>query len=313
VTRWQARWISWLARSKQPRHQIRLTRHRVYIFTTGFGMVFWGTLLAMWVGSLNYELALGYGLTFLLAGVALVSVFHTFRNLLHLELLAGRCEPVFAGEMAQFEIVLHNPTRLPRFALFSQWEQMAPVGVDVPAQGRTSLTLTLPAPRRGRLAAPRVRLQTIYPLGLFRAWTWAWLDLRCVVYPQPAAYAPPLPWQAGLQGQGARATHGQEDFAGLRSFQPTDSPRHIAWKQSARTGQLMSKQFAGESAPQLWLDWYELPRTLPEEDKLSILTRWLLDADQAGYTYGLRLPTLDIPLNRGPQHLRHCLETVALY
>ena len=64
--------------------------------------------------------------------------------------------------------------------------------VDLPANGTARIDLPCPAPRRGRPSIPgRLTLATRYPLGLFRAWSYPYPQLTCLVYRphQPAAAA----------------------------------------------------------------------------------------------------------------------------
>src|SRR5262244_1342988 len=87
---------------------IVLGHRRVYIVPSRLGLLFGGALLILLVGSINYALALGFALTFLLAGMGLAGMVQTARNLAHLEVSAPRVEPVFAGEAAQFRLLLEN-------------------------------------------------------------------------------------------------------------------------------------------------------------------------------------------------------------
>src|SRR3954469_895964 len=90
----------WASRRNAPEDgPIFLTQRRVYILPTRNGLVFAIALVLMLVGSINYNLSLGYVLTFLLAGMGIVSILHTFRNLAHLSVTPGRVEPVFSGDM----------------------------------------------------------------------------------------------------------------------------------------------------------------------------------------------------------------------
>src|SRR6478736_10568991 len=73
---------------------IVLVHRRVYIVPTQLGWLFALTLLILLVGSINYALSLGFALTFLLAGMGFAGMVHTVRNLAHLSLRAGRCDPV---------------------------------------------------------------------------------------------------------------------------------------------------------------------------------------------------------------------------
>jgi len=294
---------------------VRLGQRRVFILPTGSGLLFAVALLVMLIGAINYTLALGHALVFLLAGIAIAGMVHTFRNLHGLVVAPGRCEPVFAGETAHFPLLLSNERPLPRLALELEAEPgAAPIRADIAGGGATRVILPLPARRRGWLALPRVRLWTRYPLGLYRAWSYLQPEMRCLVYPAPIAS--PLPNASpALRGGERGSAGGDEDFAGFRQRQPADSPRHVAWKASARDAErpLLVKQFAGGAQAELRLDWALTDAGLPAETRLSLLTGWVLAADALGGRYALHLPAAEIPAGSGERHRRRCLEALALF
>ena len=75
---------------------------------------------------------------------------------------------------------------------------------------------------------------------------------------------------------------------------------------------MLTKQFSGEAAQEIWLDWEGLPG-MDTEARLSQLTRWVLDADRDGLSYGLRLPGLQHPPASGLEHKHRCLQALALF
>lgn len=302
----------WKRRHLPERARIVLNQRRIYILPTRHGFTFGLALILMLIGSINYNLSLGYVLTFLLAGMAIVSILHTFRNLVQLTVTAGRVEPVFAGDTAHFEIHLENGRDEPRIAIDASAGDMT-VGADVPASGTARLAIPVAAPRRGRLELPRVTLDTRFPLGLIRAWSYVQPAMQTLVYPRPdeAALPPPRP-VAGL-GSAASAGLGNDDFAALREYQPSDSPRHIAWKAAARSEGMLTKQFSGRAAEERLFAWDDLPPAMGIEDRLSRLTRWVLLAHAAGARFALRLPGTELPLGEGDAHLAACLEQLALF
>jgi uncharacterized protein (DUF58 family) len=271
-------------------------------------------LLAMLLGSVNYENSLGLLLTFLLGSLAVVSILHTHRNLAGLRLAPGRTEPVFAGEAAQFAILLENPGATRRAVALRPRAQSAPreaVAADLPP-GTSAVELLRPAARRGRLALGPVVVETRFPLGLARAWSVLELELGCLVYPRPG---PPCPWPApsGSDREGDAAAPsgvGQGDFAGVRRHHPGESPGTVHWKASARAEVLLSKHFLGEQGAQLWLSWDALPG-LATEERLSQLCRWALEAHGSARPWGLRLPGFEAGPDRGEAHLRRCLAALA--
>jgi uncharacterized protein (DUF58 family) len=306
--------IRWALRGKPPEASpITLGQRRVYVLPTRAGLGFAAALLTMLIGSINYNLSLGYVLTFLLAGLGIVAILHTFRNLVRLKVSRGRTPPVFAGEPAAFHVVLASD--IERHAIRLWLSGGENTTVDVVAHDSADACLRLPTTQRGWLALPRFGLATTWPLGLIRAWAYCAPDMRCLVYPKPAAKAPPLPWGAGEHGGRRSGGQGSDDFTGLRSHQPADPPRHVAWKTAARHGDdapLLTKQFDGAATARIWLDWHDAPGD-DVEARLSILTRWALDAHAAGLDWGLRLPGRDFAPAAGEAHLQAALTALALH
>jgi uncharacterized protein (DUF58 family) len=308
--------VRWALRVRPPEPApIILTQRRVYVLPTRAGLAYAAALGVILLGAMNYNLSLGHALVFLLAGLGIVAILHTFRNLVHIALRPGRCEPVFAGSPAQFSLVLENHRPDARTSLRLSIGDQDAVEVDIDARAGKVATLGYPATRRGWLPLPRVTIETTWPLGLVRAWSYAAPELACLVYPAPAGKAPPLPW-GGDSAQGStRDGRGADDFSGLRRHQVADAPRHVAWKAVARQqdGPLLTKLFSGAAAQQIWLDWNALPAATDSEQRLSILARWMLDADAAGLAWGLRLPALQLAPDNGQEQLAAGLRALALY
>src|SRR5471030_2651572 len=299
--------------------EVTLTMRRVFIVPTRPGLAFAGLLLLMLIGALNYNLGLGFALTFFAGACAVVDMYQTANNLARLQLSPGRAQPVFAGEEAQFELHLHNRSKLDRYAVWLGFQADGePRQVtDILAGGASALRLSTATAERGWLAAPRIRLVTRFPLGLFRAWSYWRPDLRALVYPYPEADAPPLP----MSGAASEDGHGQvglDNFAGIRSYQAGDPMRHLAWRQIARHdpalgGQLVTKHFEGGAVAELQLDYAALPAHLDEELKLSRMTQWVLDAERRALPYAFRLGHHALGPSLGDAHRAACLRALALY
>lgn len=308
----RALWRRIFNRMESEAGPVVLDRKRIFILPTRHGLIFSLALLAMLIGSINYNLSLGYVLTFLLGSMALASILHTFRNLARIAVRGGKAPPVFAGQAAVFTACLDNPGNTPRHAIGLRHDKQAPEFADAEPGQTVCLHFTIPSAKRGRLRAGRFTLFTQFPLGLFHAWSNLHLEMSCIVYPRPDAANAPLPLSIQAAGEGAGSGEGSEDFAGLRPYHPGDSLRQVAWKAAARGQGLYTKQFSGQARPELWLDWEMLPG-LGTEERLSRLCRWVLDADAAGHHYGLRLPGQILELGLGKEHQRRCLEALALY
>ena len=322
-----ARITGWIAgRHGSEAGEVVLDRRRVYILPTVPGLAFGAAVLVLLIGSINYSLQLGYLLTFLVASMAVVGMHSTHANLVQLILRGVRVEPVFAGDVAVFEVTATNPGTLDRYALRFAFKpapvrrrdkpqrRAAPpmVTTEVPARGLRSVHVPLPAPTRGRLPAPRITIETRFPFGLWRAWAYLTPALTGIVYPKPEDNAPALPPAAGGDGDTVGMTSSGDDFAGVRPYQPGDAQKLIAWRLAARSDELSVKQFEAAGGGELMLDFDALSPSMDLEARLSRLARWVLDADAAHMRYGLRLPDAMIFVGSGAQHRDHCLTALAL-
>lgn len=314
--RWvQQRIDAWvLGRVQRASGPIGIGRNRVYIVPTRFGWGFAAMCVVMLLGAMNYSNSMAFALTFLLFGLGLVCMHHTHANLVHLQLRAGRAKPVYAGEVAHFEVLIDNPARHARYAIASGWARQPPTdaGTDVPASGFATVLLPCEARTRGWLEAGIFAVATEFPLGLFHAWTWAHLDMRCLVFPQPARAGLPPPLSAGSGGAAGAGRSGQDEFAGLRNYQRGDALRSIHWKSLPKSSAPMVKLFSETVEQALWLDWNAVPLA-DVEARLSQLVRWILDAEAEGRAYGLRLPGISIAPGHGETHRFECLKALALF
>ncbi len=310
----RAAFQTWLFRLSGPEGgRVVLTQRRVFLLPTRAGLAYGMALALMLLASINYNLSLGYLITFLLGGVGVVAILHGFRNLVGLAIQPGKAEPVFAGGLARFSVLLGNDRHLPRLALKASLKEGSSAMVDLAPGEKSSLNLDRPASRRGWLPLGRVTLESAYPLGLIRTWSYVEPDLRCLIYPCPETQPPAFP-VAGAGGvSGARSGEGSEDFVGLRPYRPTDSPRRVAWKSLAAGGGLQVKQFAGGEDSVPWLDWQSLPPGLDQEARLSRLTAWLLQARSASLPCGLTLPGFSRPPSADEAHYQDCLRALALF
>ncbi len=305
------RFRNWAFRRTVETGTVVLNQRRIYILPTKQGIAFAGVLVLMLLGDINYNLSLGYVLTFLLATTAGMSMLYAFRNMAQLEIHAGHVEPVFAGEHARFVFHFHNPGSLPRYHIHLHDDAGHHTVFDLAAQHSTPVEIALPATQRGWLDSGRLTLYTEFPLGLFHAWSYLHFDVYALVYPKPAA-PQPLPAASAQDGSGKLLAAGDEDFAGLRNYVAGDAMPRIAWKALAREQGLQVKQFSAAQGQELWLDWSLLPN-IAQERKLELLTRWVLDADAQGLMYGLRLPDTEISPHNNPAHRAECLRRLALY
>lgn len=297
-------------RRGSPELPFTLEYRHVYVMPTLFGFWF-GTLLAVTaIGGLNFNNNMVLMLGFLLASIAQLTSLLAYRNLAGITLLGFRTTPVFAGEAARFAVLLKNPEERLRFAIQLVSSESSDC-TDIKQQETGQFELALTTSHRGWLEMEPFRIENRYPLGFFRAWSVIIPKARCLVYPSPTPNPPPLP-KTGRGDFGASHKGEGEHLHGLREYQLGDPLGRIAWRTSARHQKLYSKVMESPSEEACELNWYLLGGRNTEE-KLSILTAWILRAERQKIPYSLEMPTAALPAELGEEHRNACLEILALF
>lgn len=294
----------------------------------GYG--FAALILLMLLGAINYNNSLGHLLSFLLAGIGHVVMHHSYRNARYLDCRPGQPLPVFAGQPLKLPIYLDNPRNHALTAIdiaycpnvakrrwnplqnFSQYQTLAHAA-QIPGQQSLLLQIAIPTDKRGWLDLGRLRLSSVFPLGLFFCWSFIDSNRRVLVYPQPKGQLPlPDSGSSGVQQQQLQHA-GRDEFAGFQKYRDGDARHQIAWKALARDDVMRTKQFSQPKGSQLTLDWLAVADLSGIESKLSQLCQWVLQADAAGRSYSLRLPHQQIASGLGDAHRQQCLKALALY
>lgn len=300
------RWFPGLTRGRSPEPlPVQLDRRRIYIVPTRAGLGFGLLLATMLAGSLNYQNNAALLLTCMLGASLGGSLLLTWRALHGLTLRSVHADHGFCG------------ARLPLQLAFAEDHRTRPgLSIDVDAlvqpcplaPNASRATVTMPTERRGWTALPRMRLSNTLPFGLFRAWSWITPAQHCLVYPRllGATHPPDHHDDPTVRERGG------DEFAGLRDYRPGDAIRHIAWKASARHGDLLVREFDRATPAQpLRLDWDAFPE-LDRETRISRLAGLVCEASAAGRTWIL---VLEGQRAFGPDsdhaHYHRCLAALA--
>jgi uncharacterized protein (DUF58 family) len=247
---------------------------KIYIIPTRFGITFLVGIITMLLVGATYSNNLVNLLAFFLLAIALVAMVQTHNNLKNVRLQLINSEPGFAGATVTLTAALENTGQEARFNL-----NVRPARLDLdrdienlqPLQAGAVLRLrsTYRVSERGQYELRRIKISTIFPVGLFRAWMWYRTDSTYIVYPTPRGRLPlPEAKFEAQDGPRVRIERGGDDFSGHRRFNPGDSARRVDWKAYARGRPMMIKEF-DDGNPQALLFDYSLLPNLPREERLA--------------------------------------------
>ena len=305
-------------------------RRRIYIVPTRLGYSYGVLLIVLLLGAINYSNSLGHLLSFLLASLGWVGMYHSYRNIRSLQLLRVDAEPVFCGQTAQLQLFLaqrgnqqsyqieiarkHGEIRSWRpFAFLRGYQVLAKTDL-VTDQQHSRVILPLVTQQRGWMRVGKIRLASTFPLGLFNCWTsFDTAPYQLLVYPKPIGSLS-LPFDDDENSQAAVSNKpGMDDFSGFQRWRDGDPIHAVAWKALARDDIMRIKQFSSPHSRSVSLDWQQVNALTDTEAKLSQLCSWVLQAESENLNYSLILPYQRIEAGHGEAHCHRCLKALAIY
>ena len=305
------RFRKWLDRRIPPQRKVLLSQRNVFIFPSKTGLAFFILLGLLLFGAINYQNALIYGITFLLGSLFLVTIIHTYKNLAGLTFEFVSSRPGFVDENIEFQIKVSQVNGGAHAGIQLGWPSGLKQWAHLNYSDSDTVHLFVPAKSRGWMIPGRLLVETFYPLGLLRAWTWIDFGVKTLVYPKPLFQDPIKKTTVDAEEGEVTQRDGNDDFYEMRSYHEGDPIKHIAWRNYARSDELMVKQFAGHQEVQVILDWDQLHGDV--ENRLSRLTGMALIASRSNQEFGLLLPGVNMAPNAGPAHLDQVLTELALY
>jgi uncharacterized protein (DUF58 family) len=305
------RFSRWLDRRIPPTRRLTLSQQSIFIFPTVTGFLFGGLVMLLILGAINYQNSLVYGVAFTLGSLFLVTILYTFRNLSGLTIELMSAGTGFVGEDVEFQVRVSRPKGKGREGIQLGWLGAITQWAEVYDSEACAVRLFARAERRGWLDPSRLLIETQYPLGLLRAWTWVDLGARALVYPQPMfADQPEHVSRRGDDGE-LMDPQGSDDFNDMRDYRSGDPVRRVMWRVYARADQLVVKEYTSYLDPRLMLDFERVAGGV--EERLSRLTGMALVAARSGRDFGLVLPGTTIRPGVGDQHRDSILRALALH
>lgn len=303
--------------SRAPRSdQITLGLKNVYIFFSRQGWLFAVLLLITFVMGVNYGNNLVLGLFFYLFAIWLVSVFYTFVQISSLRLHFVEATLTQAQSVAYVTLEISSRSAKPSRQIYLTFDQpstsQSPVCVaslDKP----TLVHLPVRTDKRGCISLPRLTIYSTYPLGIMRAWAYAYLNSPVFVYPKPRSFdygQPNHMTHDGSEAFHAFAVAGQNDFDKLDTYQQGESLTRVSWGHLARGAGMLSKHFADSVGHEWCLDYAKMPSS-NHEQKLAELVFAIHQLHALHIPFMLILPSGQSKMGVGETFVQDCLRQIA--
>ncbi|WP_028469509.1 DUF58 domain-containing protein [Neptunomonas japonica] len=278
---------------------------RLSIRLTLSGVVLVIVLFLIQLLAINYSNNLLFTFGFMLVSIFLISFWLGLRNMKAIQASCQHVEPVHAGQLLKFHLILSEDKGLGRYQL----QVLDDTGQsDLVAHSQQSIELPQLTQVRGSIEQRDATVRSDWPLGFFMFKRSLCTLPEVLVYPATGGRLPLITMLSDAQAQHQEAV---DSLAGLRAYQPGDNMRRIHWRALARNEQLQVRQFEGEQGdPSGWLSWDDTSE-LPYEARISCLTDWVLECDRQGRIFGLRIPGNEIAPESGVKQRHRCLSALA--
>lgn len=304
-------WQRWVNR-RLPRTDVQtFSQKNIFILPTGAGVVFGILLLIMLITGINYQNSLIYLVTFLLGALFVGAMHQTHSNLSGLQLALVKAGDGVAGDEVPFRFRA-TAGRDDAVAIRLSCDEFRLGATHIKAGQSKDMTLPVPSAYRGYLRPESIRVETRFPFGLLKAWSWIRPASSGIVSPRPMA-APEVTStiEAGDETERTIPAPGN-DHADLRPWREGDPSQRVMWKRFARNSQMVVADWEGERGSPHWLDFNAFPGT-DYELRLSYLAWLVYERERTGVRFGLRLPGQVIEPDYGSTHVSRCLRALALW
>ena len=309
---WQMRFFRWIDKRSPVSRKVKLTRKNLYILPTATGFSFFLLSFILWLLGTSYQNNLVLALSYLLISLIVVAIFHTYANLAGLQIKVLGCKPVFVGENADFILQTEGLRDKGHDNLIIRWWDGEDACFDFKGENNTQIQVSLYADKRGIIKPGKLLIESVFPLGIIRCWTWLNLQASAIAFPEPLKVKFPTQRSGVNESEQGEQVSGSDDFSGLKEYRAGDPIKHIAWKHYAREQGLYSKEYTSTKNQDSWLDWNDFLHLQPEA-RLSALCYWCVQFDRLQITYGLRLPGKEILPALNDSHRLNVLSTLALF
>lgn len=291
---------------------MKLKSHRTYILPTAPCLLIGFVLFIEFIVSLTFGHPFAYTLTFLSFGVIIVSAFHTNYSLDKIKYLSVKNNLLEQGQLGSITIYIDIPKNFEKRGLICNFEGQEHLSNQVVGGEANSLKVSLLEKKRGVSPFPRLKIQTTYPFGIFKAWRY--LDIGCSLNTYPQKFDGKVSdnhasSSESLEGESSIDNDNRDEFFEHKKFLETDSWKQIDWKAFARGRGLLTKKFTGSSEKSRI---FEISKDYSEED-LQRAVRFLFTGYESNTSTTLLYDNHLISSGADLLHLETCLKNLCSY
>lgn len=299
----------------------------IYVFFSPQGYLYLALLAITFALGTNYGNNLVLGVFFYLMAVWLIASIATFLQLYELRFEIKSISLSHAHSIAWVELSVGSHAKPSRQIALSfdidkdKLEALSAADrqyitehaelVLTSTDSSASIRLPVVTGKRGVMSLPRLRIHSVYPLGITRAWSYGFFERQAFVYPMPRPFEGTSTSIAQISdlGSGGQLMVGTDDFDKLDTYVEGENLARVSWSHVARGMGMLTKHFGDGVLPNETLDYYVMP-SMHHEERLEQLA-YLLTKQDPNSPFFLNLPSGKSPLGMGQTFIDECLIRLA--
>lgn len=281
-------------------------------------MALFASILFMLMAGAAYGNNLVNLLGFFLAAIGFVTMIQTHNNVRGVRVTSAQMEPGYAGSPVRLTTIIESDDNLDHFhleadALNFKSQPRLEFSQTLYSRSKSKLSTSFKFEKRGKYKLERIKISSVYPLGLFYAWSLHKIEQDFYIYPAPhGSRELPSPRLSYQSESGAKLQFAGEDYREHRTYQSTDSARHVDWRAFARGRPLLTKRFDEGGPEAILLSWNQTSQKTDEE-RLGQLSLWIELAHRSERSFSLQLPHIQLDYGRDNLHAHRCWRELAQF
>ncbi|MCX8033879.1 MAG: DUF58 domain-containing protein [Thermodesulfovibrio sp.] len=219
---------------------------------------------------------------------------------------------IFAQSPANLKLEIRKQYFLPSYLIrlkINETEKILPF-----INNRDIVNVNLVFQKRGRIKISEVSISSYFPFFFFKRTIKIPVDYEVIVFPKPIKSDFSIFLSEGKTKFESILSKGKSfegEIVGVKAYYPQDPLKYINWKATAKTSELMTKEFSPYRGNPVIIDLSDF--TGDVEQKIGKATFAILDLSKNGIPVGLKLENAIYKPDLGQAHIRRVLHALALY
>ena len=270
-----------------------------------------------WLGAVFLLMLMGWGyannlclaLAVLLLSLSVIFLIECHFNLEGLNLQLMSYEDQFAQRRLRWKGAYRSRSQRTRHNLKLRWDTKEQLSSEIKILPDHFIEGEFIFPYSKKWDSPFIIIESRYPMGLFRAWSFQKIDNVAWVYPEPILENESTQVSHSSESETERykiSSSGDEPHES-KFFETGDSSNRIDWKYYARTQSLRLKTYLEHESKLFYYSW---PYLAGDEYSKKILTGHIQRHSQREEKFGFKIGSLELPPEIGPHHVQTVLRAI---